>query len=82
MKILYFDTETTGLTYRSTIIQLAAIIEIDGEVKETVNLYSAPFPDSDISEEALAVTKLTREEIFRFDSPQLTCEMFTQILGK
>src|SRR3712207_7527560 len=41
-----------------------------------------PFPDSDISEEALAVTKLTREEIFRFDSPQVTCEIFTQILGK
>lgn len=44
MKILYFDTETTGLTYRSTIIQLAAIIEIDGEVKK-LSIYILPlFP--------------------------------------
>lgn len=82
MKILYLDTETTGLTYRSTIIQLAAIVEIDGEIKETINLYCAPFPDSDISEEALSITKFTREEIFQFDSPQVVCQTFTQILGK
>lgn len=82
MKLLYLDTETTGISHRSTIIQIAAIIEIDGVVKETVNLHCAPFPDSDISEEALAVTKLTREGIFAFDPPVAVCEMFTNTLGK
>lgn len=82
MKLLYLDTETTGISYRSTIIQIAAIVEIDGEIQEVINLHCAPFADSDISEEALAITKLTREEIFAFDSPNSVCEMFTSILGK
>lgn len=82
MKLLYLDTETTGVKYQSTIIQIAAIIEIDGEVKESINLFCAPFEDSDISEEALAVTGKTREEIFRYDNPLVVCEMFTSILGK
>lgn len=82
MKILYLDTETTGITYHSTIIQIAAIIEIEGDVKETVNLFCSPFPDSDISEEALKITNLTREKIHTFESPEVVCKNFTDILGK
>lgn len=81
MKILYLDTETTGITYRSTIIQLAGIIEIDGEVKEIIDLYCSPFPDSEISEEALAITGLSKEKILQFEAAPVVCEKFTSILG-
>ena len=52
MKILYLDTETTGITANSAVIQFAGIIEIDGEVKEEFNIRCKPHKDADISEKA------------------------------
>lgn len=53
MKILYLDTETTGITANSAVIQFAGIIEIDGEVKEEFNIRCKSHKDADISEKAL-----------------------------
>lgn len=81
-KRLYFDTETTGVSYKATIIQIAGIIEIDGEIVETFDITAAPFPDSEINEEALAVTGLTLEEINNYQEPTKAYKQFIDILNK
>jgi DNA polymerase III subunit epsilon len=43
-KILFFDTETTGLDpNRNALIQLAMIMDIDGEVVDEIQINFAPF---------------------------------------
>lgn len=64
MKILYFDVETTGRDPKvNEIIQFSAIVEIDGEVKETVNWYCQPTRWENVEPEALEVTGKTIEEL-------------------
>ena len=55
-KIFYFDVETTGLDcIKNDIIQLAGIIEIDGEIKEEIEFKCQPTSYENISQEALNV---------------------------
>ena len=45
-KVLFIDTETTGLNPKECgIIQIAGLIEIDGEVKDAFDLKLNPLPD-------------------------------------
>lgn len=53
MKLLYLDTETTGISDNSAIVQIAGAIEIDDKVVEWFNIRCKPHNDADISEEAL-----------------------------
>lgn len=70
MKILYFDVETTGTNPAiHEIIQFAGIIEIDGKIIEEVNYRCQPEKWGNISDDALAVTKITREELQGFEKP-------------
>lgn len=70
MKIFYFDVETSGLDPKiNDILTLSGLIEIDGEVKETINLKIQPLNWNGISDEALKINGLTREEIKTFDLP-------------
>lgn len=67
MKILYFDTETTGLDYKiHEVVQFSAIVEIDGEVKEEFNLYIQPTKWDIVSPEAIAKTGFTIEKMKEF----------------
>lgn len=69
-KILYFDVETTGLNaYRNDIIQIAGIVEIDGEVKETFDIKMQPFRYDNIEEKALQVQNRTIDEIKTYQDP-------------
>ena len=53
-KVLYFDTETTGLDAgKHGIIQLAALMEIGGEIVETFNMKFQPHEGALINPEAL-----------------------------
>lgn len=72
MKTFYFDTETTGLDpKKNSIIQIAGIIVIDGEVKEEFNLKCKPIePLDNISNDAIAVHGMGREEIATFPDPE------------
>lgn len=73
MKLLFLDTETTGLdNTKHGVIQIAAIIEIDGEVKEEINLRCRPFKGQAVSEEALRVTGKTMLEISEYPEPQIS----------
>lgn len=79
MKILYFDTETTGVDPKlNEIVQFSAIVEIDGEIIDELDLRCQPTRWENISEDALTVTGMTREKLQTFQPPQ---EAFKQIKG-
>lgn len=65
-KILFFDTETTGLDpVKNDIIQLSGCIDIGGKTVEKFDIKMQPF-SYDISEKALEVHGMKLEEIKTF----------------
>lgn len=69
-KILFYDLETTGLkSDKNGIHQLSAIVDIDGQVMETINLKMKPFESDIIEESALESCNVTLETIMSYDSP-------------
>ena len=71
MKVLYFDTETTGLNpFAHEIFQFAAIIEIDGEVVEEVNWRCRPLNLDIVEQGALDVTGMTRAKLDLLHHPR------------
>jgi DNA polymerase III epsilon subunit-like protein len=82
MKFLYLDTETTGVNSRQHgVIQLAAIAEIDGELKGEFNEFIRPFPGDVIDDRALEVNKTTREELAAFQEPEKCFNLFLNFLN-
>ena len=82
MKILWYDTETTGLTENSAMFQISGVIEIDGEVKEEFDIFCKPHEGADISEQALEVTGITREQLESFQPPKKAYEELVGIFSK
>ena len=83
MKFIYIDVETTGLTCpESGLIQLAGAIEVDGEVVEEFNFRVRPFPSDVVSEEALAVNGVNREDLPGHDDPERAFSQFLHLLGR
>jgi DNA polymerase-3 subunit epsilon len=82
MKILWLDTETTGLTEAHGVVQIAGFIEICGEVRESFDLRCRPFSSDIVTDEALAVTGLTRESMERFDPAHSTYSRLVAMLAK
>lgn len=79
MKILYFDTETTGTDPSvHEITQFAAIVEIDGKVVEEVNWKCQPKDWDNIEPMALQTTGVGIEELKTFQQPE---EMYKDILS-
>lgn len=77
-KILWFDTETTGLSpEKHSIMQFAAIIEEGGQVKDHLNIKFAPLPGAVIEQTALDLTGTTREEL---DARPSAVDAYYQIL--
>jgi len=81
-KILWLDTETTGITANSYPFQFAGIIEIDGVIKDQFDIKCRPFPGSDISEEALQVTGKTLAEIMAYPAPEAAHKQLVALFGK
>lgn len=68
LKLHFLDTETTGVSHRHVIIQIAGIIDIGyGCTCETYNMTMAPSDTDPVSVEALAVNGRTLEEIKNFE---------------
>ncbi|WP_028856704.1 3'-5' exonuclease [Psychrilyobacter atlanticus] len=82
MKILWYDTETTGLTENSAMFQISGVIEVDGELKEEFDIFCHPHEGADISEQALEVTGMSREELDGFQSPKKAYEELVEIFSK
>lgn len=83
MKILYFDTETTGLDpVVNDIIQLAGMIEIDGNIKHTFKYHIQPFNWKAVNDEALKVNGLKIEDIEQYSEPKDVYLDFVAMLGR
>lgn len=83
MKYFFLDTETTGINpNKNAMVQLSAIIEIDGVQKEQINYFIKPFKGAEISEEALTVIGKTKEEIFSWEEPSVIFNQFSELLNK
>ena len=83
MKILFFDTETTGLDpIKQDIIQIAGLVEVDGKIVDEFDLSCQPFSFENIEKQALETNHKTIEELKTFIGPKLVKETFCGILGK
>lgn len=81
MKILYIDTETTGLDpYSNAIIELAGILEVDGFVQESFLISMKPDSDQTIDQEALNAIGKTEEEILSYPSQKEGFSIFLKFL--
>jgi DNA polymerase-3 subunit epsilon len=70
MKLLWFDTETTGLDpSQNDIVQIAGKIIIDNDEKEEFNLFCQPHSFENISEKALETNGFTIEKLKSFPDP-------------
>jgi len=70
-KVFYVDVETTGLDPSfHDILQLAFIIEIDGQIKAKHKFEIQPFNYERIDSKALTINKLTLAKIKKFEIPQ------------
>jgi DNA polymerase-3 subunit epsilon len=83
IKKIYIDVETTGVDYKTNgLIQIAGLIEIDGEEKETFDILMQPFNNKVITDKALEVNGRTIEEIKTFDQPQIAHKKLINILDQ
>lgn len=83
MKLLWLDTETTGLNKeKCDIIQLAGIVIIDGEEKERFNFHCQPINYENIEQNAMDKTGMTIEKLKTFPTAQETYRKFKELLCK
>lgn len=83
VKLLFLDVETTGIPCPdSGLIQLSGTIEVNGEPRETFDFRIKPFPGDVVSDEALAVNGVTREELANFQEPEAAFQAFVELLGR
>jgi DNA polymerase III alpha subunit (gram-positive type) len=80
-KVLWFDTETTGFSpVKNDIIQIAGLIELDGEIMEEFNIKFQPVSYEHIQPKALEINKMTLEQIKEFQSAEEGCREIVAIL--
>lgn len=83
MKVLFFDLETTGtLVNRHGIHQISGMVVIDGEVRESFNFHVQPNPKADITQEALDVAGVTKEQIMAYPPMGEVYRQFVDMLAK
>jgi len=83
MKLLFLDTETTGVDpLKNGIIQIAGIVDINGQIVEEFNLKCRPFPGQIYTAEALKVTGTTVEEIKNYPDPKEAYQKIQAIFNK
>ena len=80
---VFFDTETTGLDYKKhSIHELGLIVEVDGEIKETLSLHVRPHPKALIDDVALRVAGVSREQILAYPPMDKTLLYLIKTLKK
>jgi len=66
-KLVWIDAETTGLdSLQNDILTFSVIIEIDGNIKDKLNLKMQPFNYQSITDEALRINGMSVEQIKKF----------------
>lgn len=81
LKKLFLDTETTGTTPNSAIVQIAGIMEVGGVEKE-FDIKMRPHEGADISPQALEIIGKTLDEINSYPSPEDAVKEFEKILSE
>ena len=82
-KALYLDVETTGLNpYKHDVIQIAALVEINGEVKEEFEAKLAPFDYAAIDPKALGIHGYTVDALKTFPHPREVHGSFCSLLSR
>lgn len=80
-KVCWFDTETTGLSAtRNDIIQLAMLIEIDGNIKAKYNWVMQPTSYKDISKEALKINGVTIADLKKYPDSKTVYQEILMVL--
>lgn len=83
MKLFFVDTETTGIDPRKHgIIQIGALIEIDGETKEELDFKIQPFVTDVTEEEALKIHNISQETIETYTPPRQIYRQLIAIMDK
>lgn len=83
MKLLFLDTETTGVDpLKNGVVQIAGIVDIDGEVVEEFELKCRPFPGQTYTMEALKVIEKTIDELKAYPDPRETFNTLLKIFQK
>ena len=83
MKILWIDTETSGLNpVKNDILSIALIVEINGEVKDKLYLKIQPINPQNVSDEALSINGFTRKELSTFLPPNEALNKIIKFLEK
>jgi DNA polymerase III alpha subunit (gram-positive type) len=83
MKILWFDTETTGLDpVKHDLWQLAAEVEVNGHVVEKFEIKCQPRSIANCSEQALEVGNITRDQLLKLPEPQVAFMQLEVFLGR
>ena len=73
-KLLHLDVETTGLYAPGAgLVQVAGIVEIDGEEVETFDLRCRPFPGDLLNKDALQIIGKVKKQ-----PPDLTAGEFNR----
>lgn len=79
MKVFLYDLETTGLDPKSNAThQLSGKIIIDGKEVEKFDFHIQPFDGAEISQEALDVSGVTREQLATYPTEE---EVFPKVLA-
>lgn len=82
IKKLFFDLETTGVVPKdNAIIQIAALLEIDGDIIDEFHARLSPHEDAVIDPGALRVTGHTEEEIQAYPAPGQAYKGLIAFLG-
>ena len=82
-KLLHLDVETTGLYAPGAgLVQVAGIVEIDGEEVETFDLRCRPFPGDLLNKDALQIIGKTREELAALPDPAETFRELLDVLDR
>ena len=83
MKICWFDTETTGLDpAKNDIWQLAAEMDVNGQIVEKFEIRMQPRSIANCSDAALKVGGITREELMQLPDPQEAFLKLEAFLGR
>lgn len=82
-KVIFMDTETTGLdTDKCSPIQISVIIEEDGKIIDKWSSFVRPFIGASISMEALNIHGFSVAEINKFPDTQTVYMELVQFLNK
>jgi DNA polymerase III alpha subunit (gram-positive type) len=83
MKIIFIDTETTGLScQKHDIIQIAGLVTEDNKILDEFNFKCQPINWDTISKQALQINNTTVEDLKSYEMPQATFIHFLKVLEK